>query len=361
MSPAGRKRQYIPQHTYRGRLQRDDRFDNVRGVLIILVVIGHFLFPLYQTRLVTGIIYAIYVFHMPCFVMVSGYYAKSIYKTGYFRWGKIVQMFWLFILYECVVWITEGLGYGVIEPFPNFFKESGAPWYLLCMVYFYMTLPLFNMVKRQRAKLAVIIGLIFAASFGKYIAQTGSWFCMDRAISFLPFFYIGYYNTKTTMDRYLLSPYKRSIDIAAGILTALVFFLAYDVLLRYNLVVFGTSYNRYIAEDYSKIWLFNLIWYAVAFIISLGFIGSMLNRRMLIITALGRNTLQIYFLHRPIRDIMMYFGFYEWFNPHSKINVMLLIIFCILLTIFLGNRFFGLIFSYIRSVFDPLLEKVGAL
>ena len=52
------KRSYISQHTYRGRLQRDMRLDNVRGALIILVVIGHFLFPLHmsETRLILGII-----------------------------------------------------------------------------------------------------------------------------------------------------------------------------------------------------------------------------------------------------------------------------------------------------------------
>ena len=361
MSPAGRKRQYIPQHTYRGKLQRDDRFDNVRGILIILVVIGHFLFPAYQTRFTTGIIYAIYIFHMPCFVMVSGYYAKSIYKNGHFRYGKVIQMLWLYILYECVVWVTEGLGYGVMEPMPHFFKESGAPWYLLCMVYFYMTLPLFHGIEDKRAQIGLVTGLMLFASFGKYLIHTGSWFCLDRAVSFLPFFYIGYFSTKADMDRFLLSPYKRNIDITAAVLITITFFFAYDVLLRYNLVVFGTDYNRYIAEDYSRIWLFNLIWYAIAFIISLGFIGSMLNRHMLIITSLGRNTLQIYFLHRPIRDIMMYFGFYDWFNPHSKINVILLLVFCMGLTIFLGNNFLSRVFAYVRSLFDPLLEKADAL
>ena len=60
------------------------RLDNVRGILIILVVIGHFLLPLlkFETRLIIGLIYLIYAFHMPCFVMLSGYYSKSIYSEG---------------------------------------------------------------------------------------------------------------------------------------------------------------------------------------------------------------------------------------------------------------------------------------
>lgn len=361
MSPVSRKRQYIPQHTVKGRLQRDDRFDNVRGVLIILVVIGHFLFPLYQTRLITGIIYAIYIFHMPCFVMVSGYYAKTVYKDGHYRLGKVIQMLWLYIVYECVVWVTEGLAYGVMTPIPNFFRESGAPWYLLCMAYFYLTLPAFHNIDSPRAQVGVVIMLMLFASFGKYVLLTGSRLCLDRAVSFLPFFYIGYFSTQTVMDSFLLSRYKRPVEIIAGALLIITFLFTYDFFDRWKLVVFGASYNRYPAEEQGYLWLYNILWYAAAFIISLGFISSMLNRRMLIITSLGRNTLQIYFLHRPIRDIMQFLGFYELIDPHSKINVLLLILFCIGLTIFLGGSALNRLFTYLKSMFDPLLEKAGAL
>ncbi|MCI5793214.1 MAG: acyltransferase family protein [Lachnospiraceae bacterium] len=361
MSPVSRKRLYIPQHTYRGKLQRDDRFDNVRGFLIMLVVIGHFLLPVFQTRLVTGITYAIYVFHMPCFVMVSGYYAKSIYKNGKYRWGKVIQMLWLFVVYECILWITEALAYGITTPIPNFFRESGAPWYLLCMAYYYLTLPLFHNIDSPKAQLGVIIAMILFASFGKYIFLTGSFLCLDRAVSFLPFFYMGYYGTKTLLDRFLLSIYKRPVQLIAAVLLLIIFLFTYDFLLRWNLVVFGTSYNRYRAPDQPYIWFFNIVWYVIAFIISLGFISSMLNRRMLIVTGLGRNTLQIYFMHRPIRDIMMYFGFYNVFNPHSKLNVILLVLFSIALTILLGGNALNRLFILLKSVFDPLLEKADAL
>ena len=57
---------------------RDARMDNVRGILIMIVVIGHFLLPLERTRFVTGLIYAIYVFHMPCFMILSGYFADIL-------------------------------------------------------------------------------------------------------------------------------------------------------------------------------------------------------------------------------------------------------------------------------------------
>lgn len=356
-----RKKAYIQQHTAHGRLQRDERFDNVRGALILLVVIGHFLLPMYQTRLITGIVYAIYVFHMPCFVMVSGYYAKSVMKRGRFRWGKVVQLLWLYGLYEAVVDVTEGLLDGAIPLLPDFCHESGAPWYLIAMAFFYLTIPLFYRVRRPRTKVVTVIGMMLFACFGKYVIHTGSFLSLDRVVSFLPFFYVGYFSNQDTMDWYQLRSEKKAIGILTVLLLGIVFLFTYDFLLRYNLVVFGTDYRRYSEARQPWLWLYNAVWYGVALTISIGFIGSMLNRRMFLLTDLGRNTLQIYFLHRPVRDLMQLFGFYDWINPHSKLHVLGLIVFCILLTVVLSNTFMGRVFARLRSLFDPLLEKAHAL
>ena len=56
--------------------KRDYRIDNTKGILIILVVIGHFLLPVASTRFTTNSLYLIYTFHMPCFIFISGYLAK---------------------------------------------------------------------------------------------------------------------------------------------------------------------------------------------------------------------------------------------------------------------------------------------
>ena len=58
---------------------RDLRVDNVRGVLIFLVVAGHFLLPVNGERLTMNLMYLIYSFHMPCFMLVSGYLSHGIY------------------------------------------------------------------------------------------------------------------------------------------------------------------------------------------------------------------------------------------------------------------------------------------
>ena len=62
--------------------ERDYYFDNLKAVLIFLVVLGHFLLPIYDDAFLVVLKRLIYVFHMPLFVFVSGYFSKNIYKNG---------------------------------------------------------------------------------------------------------------------------------------------------------------------------------------------------------------------------------------------------------------------------------------
>lgn len=52
--------------------QRLSYWDTLKGLLIILVVLGHC-----GTALSGGLLSAIYAFHMPLFIVVSGYFSKK--------------------------------------------------------------------------------------------------------------------------------------------------------------------------------------------------------------------------------------------------------------------------------------------
>ena len=56
---------------------RSAYWDNIKGFLIILVVFAHCLFNLQNSPLNNAVVDAIYMFHMPAFVFVSGYFSKS--------------------------------------------------------------------------------------------------------------------------------------------------------------------------------------------------------------------------------------------------------------------------------------------
>lgn len=52
--------------------ERDYFFDNLKAVLIFLVVLGHFLLPIRGDNPLVVVKRLIYVFHMPLFVFISG-------------------------------------------------------------------------------------------------------------------------------------------------------------------------------------------------------------------------------------------------------------------------------------------------
>lgn len=346
---------------YKTGVRRDLRVDNVRGVLIILVVIGHFLLPLYQTRLVTNITYLIYSFHMPCFIMISGFYSKTLYKNGKFRWGKVAQLLWLYFIFKMLVNITEGLQAGYIPLFPDFLRESGAPWYLMSLGIWYLTVFQAKKFREYPLNFIIIGAVMLFCIFIKYFVSPGSFLSLDRAIAFAPFFYIGYFYSQENLDVYLASNGRKMIDTVGICCAMVIFFLMYDRLMVYNLVVYGADYIRYHESVYSEAWIINLIWYMGAFCMSMTLIGLMLNRRMFVLTALGQRTLQVYILHRPVRDLCQLFGMYDYIDSGSKLSVLMVIILSILLSLVLGSKPVNTAFNYIRTAPDSLLKKLGGL
>ena len=70
--------------------QRSYYFDNAKFILIGFVVFGHLLSPYANDSQLIGALYkTIYTFHMPAFILVSGYFAKGFYKKGYL--AKIIK------------------------------------------------------------------------------------------------------------------------------------------------------------------------------------------------------------------------------------------------------------------------------
>ena len=57
---------------------RDAYFDNAKYLTIVLVACGHAWEPLtYGSRASTAALPAVYAFHMPAFILISGYFSRS--------------------------------------------------------------------------------------------------------------------------------------------------------------------------------------------------------------------------------------------------------------------------------------------
>lgn len=75
--------------------QRDTTLSILKGIGIILVVMGHCHFPF------TGFLFS---FHMPLFFMASGYFFKTDYlnQKGNFYWKKVKGVYWPFLKWSVI-------------------------------------------------------------------------------------------------------------------------------------------------------------------------------------------------------------------------------------------------------------------
>ncbi len=335
---------------------RNYRIDNIKGVLIILVVIGHFLLPAAITRFTTNSLYLIYTFHMPCFVFVSGFLAKGVYRKGRFRWDRTARLAWLYLLFEGGVHITEGLLEGHIGWKVDIFHESGAPWYLLALILWYLLIPLCSRLGKKWSLLLVLAAGLTGGYAGSGL---GDFLAADRVLAFMPFFFAGYFFTDRDLERLCTGTSRRTAEVLGALAGAVIFLGTYDFLEPYRLAVYGAMYDRFAPDLYPVCWLIRLICYGAAGAISAGLIAFLPDRKLPLLTVLGQRTLPVYILHRLIRDLCQYFDLYRFFNVHSKVQVLAVMAGCTVLAFMLASEPVNRAFQWIAEAPFALGEKAG--
>ena len=391
--------------------ERNLKLDNAKGILITLVVIGHMLLPIQgTTRGVTNFFYMIYAFHMPAFVFISGLLAQHIYTRvpkPHFNGRRWCSTLWLYLLFQFILFFSEIPAYGRTTRFPDFLHTSGAPWYLLALLLWYLMIPFFYAYRGKvlpggipfsshrslpdehtqaghrlqasegRAQrdfpysLIAWILLTIMSLAGGYLASgalagLGDFLALDRVIAFAPFFFAGYFIGPERLMRFLKK--ERGIVLlltALGLLCfALVGTQTFDRLLPYRNVVYGAWYYRFHPEQNpaafpgdlaSCLWLIRLAWFLVSGLMSFVLLALTPNWRLPLLTTIGQRTLQIYILHRPIRDLLLAGGFITAAGPENSAHVLLLIALSILLTIVLSAGILQRLFDAIQKLPERLV------
>lgn len=390
--------------------ERNLKLDNAKGILITLVVIGHMLLPIQgTTRGVTNFFYMIYTFHMPAFVFISGLLAQHIYTRvpkGRFNLRRWCSTLWLYLLFQFILFFSEIPAYGRTTRFPDFLHTSGAPWYLLALLLWYLMIPFFYAYRGKVLPVGIPYSLIawilltIMSLAGGYLASgalagLGDFLALDRFIAFAPFFFAGYFIGPERLMRFLgaeqenvvapeaaskrassrrRSPEEASKRAGRGIVLlltalgllcfALVGTQTFDHLLPYKNVVYGAWYYRFHPEQNPAafpgdlaacLWLIRLAWFLVSGLMSFVLLALMPNRRLPLITTIGQRTLQIYILHRPIRDLLLAGGFITAAGPENSAHVLLLLALSILMTIVLSAGILQRLFDTIQKLPERLL------
>ncbi|GHC93943.1 membrane protein [Nocardiopsis terrae] len=163
---------------------RDARLDNAKFILIALVVVGHAIQPLTGYGPAGALYYWIYFFHMPAFILISGYLSRS-FDASSNRVEKLVLslgvpylLFWT--AHQSIYTVQRG---GLPDTL-SVLQPTWTLWFLVALFLWRLSVPVWQRL-RWPVAIAVAVSVFGATS------SLGEILSMGRVVSFLPFFVLG--------------------------------------------------------------------------------------------------------------------------------------------------------------------------
>ncbi len=267
-------------------MNRNYKFDNIKVLLIFLVVFGHLIEKNLSGESTSTIYFLIYTMHMPVFVFISGYFSNP-QKFRYF------QFFGIYLIYQ----IISLLLYSTIDSSPivmggsTIFNLIVYPrwtlWYPLSLIGMNLVLKF-----TENQKWTIYILLIFSLFYGLFDINW-SFFSMGRTIGFLPYFYLGY--------RLRRLDFEQVID---RITTKYVIIYLPVILLTIYLLMFFVPANfLYFSRSYASLNIglgVGIVVRVITYIIGIYwilFVFKLMPNKKMPLSKIGLNTLSIYLYH----------------------------------------------------------------
>ncbi len=276
------------------------KWDNLKGMLILMVVVGHFIqdgAAEENLSIFRGLFLGIYSFHIPMFIFIMGLFYKRS-RNEKLKTDRICFLLTLYILMKAMLLAVKRLMTG--EGSFHLLTESGTPWYMFAAaVYMWLAY-----ILRYRKPQFVLTGALLLGILVGYDKSIGDYLVLSRIIVFAPFFFLGYYLEPEKLTDRLE---RTSCKVAGG---AILFLLAVGCILYMNEVYeyrsLMTGRNPY--ADCKQIadcggWD-RLLIYGLALLAGAAAAVLMPNKAMPLLEVMGQRSLVIYFWHRPVLYIL---------------------------------------------------------
>lgn len=164
--------------------RRDSYPDNLKLVLIVMVVIGHMADIAIALPAFKSIYLFIYTFHMPVFIFVAGWFNPSPDR------GRDIasKAFGYILVGYCLKALTYVLDMLLGKKSEwSFFSESEPPWFMFAMAAYLLLSYIF---RRVRPEYVLCIFVVLACIAG-YNEKIGDFLVISRIIVFYPFYMLG--------------------------------------------------------------------------------------------------------------------------------------------------------------------------
>jgi fucose 4-O-acetylase-like acetyltransferase len=287
-------------------LARVPLWDNARWIAITLMVVGHAVLKLTAESDAAYTVYLfIYAFHIPLFVAVSGFFAKSGPPGMRQLQRLLTDIVFPYFIFETIWTLVHWLLGGTFRL--DYSTASWTLWFLIALFVWRLIMP-YLVLLRYPLTIAII------ASVGAgYSSSIDSTFALSRTIGLLPFFILGWKVRQWQVtDRWLALGSAAVWRWRAG---ALALFMAMAIVIAANSDVLRAAKIRrfvlydepYAAIGYDQIWAggIRLGLMLLAFALIVSFLMLMPRHRTWF-SSWGAATMYIYLLHSfvlyPLRE-----------------------------------------------------------
>ncbi len=304
------------------------------------MVIGHFSFESRNNIVMNAICNAIYSFHMPLFIFISGYFSKSIKSQRVSDLNSLLLPYLIFEFIHYIFTKYTGLGKGHIQ----FTYPTYQNWYLLSLFTWRMIIPYFKDFNKTFALVLVVVCSLLSG----FVQDFNEFLGLYRSIFLLPFFIIGYYFNDIKGLLIKLNPYRWIfITLFLMLFGFIVWSSVSDQLIGLKLS-YAFIPNFGYAEQIDNLFLrsFSLIFSCIMGFLFLFFIPN----KKTFFTKMGANTMTVYLLHIFFVWVFLHFFGFE----NSTWSLALGIIFSIILALVLSS-------SLIEKLFSPLTSPIEFL
>jgi fucose 4-O-acetylase-like acetyltransferase len=162
---------------------RDPFFDNAKFVAIIFVALGHVIEDLRDIEALGAVYMFIYMFHMPVFIVITGYFSRNFTFSGNKAQKLITNLAVPYVVFEVAYstynWAVDGADFEITLLDPYYLT-----WFLIALFAWRLSTPVWQQIRWPLA-VAVVISLLSGMN------ELPRELDMNRMLGMLPFFVLG--------------------------------------------------------------------------------------------------------------------------------------------------------------------------
>lgn len=322
------------------------KFDNLKFLLILFVVIGHFA-DLYVNdyKSMKIIFIFLYSFHMPLFIFLTGLFQKKINSYKEISINKIIfYVFLIFFMKFSIFFVSEHFNLNY-----NFILLGGDEvyWYLNVIIVYMLILPI---VKKINFSYLFVFSIIIGIFVG-YDSTINDYLYLSRVVVFLPFYLLGYYfcDKKEKILNICNNKLLKIISLVTICVFIYICVFRLNDIYKFRMLFTGKNPYSYFTEFICN-YKHRLFTYLISFLLGFSFLCVIPNRKIKIISNMGKRTLQVYVLHQIIIIFMKGIGFFDLLeNSFGQYFEIVYLLIAVILTLFLSLRIFDKLFKYVRN------------